>query len=918
MFLKHFLPVLIALTLLPATLVYSDEGSDFFENKVRPLLAKHCTECHGPKKQESGLRLDSRVAILRGGDRGAAAAPGDMQSLLLTAVRGKSDDLEMPPEEGKLPPAEVAVLEQWVKAGLPWGDAPSPEILTIEQRTAKHRQQHWAYQPVSNPLPPATRDNAWSQNAVDRFVLAKLEAKKLTPSPAASKRQLIRRATFDLTGLPPTPAEVEAFVRNDRPDAYANLIDRLLASPQYGERWSRHWLDVARYADTQGYGFGGDRRYPYAYTFRNYVIDAFNVDKPFDRFIVEQLAADRLGLAGNAPELAALGFLTVGREYRNRSLEIDDQIDVATRGFLGLTVACARCHDHKYDGIPAADYYSLYGIFASSKEPSDLPLIGDPRQQAGYKEFQQGLDKHQANLDRFLDRTLEKNIQSARMHAADYLARVIWKKPAPEVEKLPFLKLKLDAFKRGFVSRWQRYVNSRKSTDPVWGVFKDLAAASDSEYPQQAGAIRQRWLEKPRGIADGQINPLVAEALEKAELKSKPDVARWYGELIASTFSSAKPDAISPEAEQLLQCVKADDSPVMIDRKELNGFLSRAERNEKKKLESKLLAYQVESPHAPPRAMVLQANNSPHNPRIHLRGDAGRPGANVPRQFLGVLEEQRKPYRTGGRLELANAIASPGNPLTARVIVNRVWMHHFGQPLVTTPADFGIRSDPPSHPLLLDYLATGLMRNDWSLKWLHREMMLSATYQQQSTNREDCRQEDPENRLLWRMNRRRLEFEALRDAMLAVSGRLDFQNGGRPARIFSQPGNRRRSVYAWIDRQDLPGLLRSFDFASPDQTSPRRPRTTTPQQALFFMNSPFAMQQASALVATLPAESNENRVRLLYQRLFSRQPEEQELAVANAFLQSAAGDQPADNANAEAWTRYAHLLLLCNEFIYID
>jgi len=501
--------LLLIIAPIPSTIAPSacaETGVEFFEKRVRPLLAARCIECHGPKKQESGLRLDSRAAVLRGGDRGAAAKPGDMQSLLLVAVRASNDDLTMPPGEKRLTKGDIAALTEWVRSGLPWGAATAPATMTIEQRTAQHRSKHWAYQPITQPALPRTRNTSdssntsasnpdWQRVPLDAFVLARLERAMLSPSPAADRGRLIRRATLDLTGIPPTAAAVSDFVTDKRPGAYNRLIERLLASPLYGERWGRHWLDVARYADTQGYGFGGERRYPYAYTYRNYVIKALNNDKPFNRFVIEQLAADQLGLPANAPELAALGFLTVGREYKNRALEIDDQIDVATRGFLGLTVACARCHDHKYDGIPAADYYSLYGVFASSTQPKELPLIGDPASHPRYADFQKGLAMRQSELDRFMEKAQRETIESSRRNSMDYLVRVISKQPESKLEKLPFLKLKREAFKAALVRRWRGYLLRKKPDDAVWGVFRELALlASGRDYASQAGAILKRWL----------------------------------------------------------------------------------------------------------------------------------------------------------------------------------------------------------------------------------------------------------------------------------------------------------------------------------------------------------------------------------------------------------------------------------------
>jgi hypothetical protein len=911
----------------------SAEQERFFEEQVRPALAERCFKCHGEKKQESGLRLDSRAALLAGGDSGETVATVGQpeRSLLITAIRYQGD-FHMPPDK-KLADTEIAALVEWVKIGLPWpnADSGSAPQLSAAERIELARKSHWAFQPIRRAALPDVKDVDWAATPLDRFVLAKLEAAGLTPSPSADRHTLIRRATFDLLGLPPTPDEVEAFVNDASPDAYQRLIDRLLASPRYGERWGRHWLDVARYADTRGYSFGKERRFPYAYTYRDYVIGAFNEDVPYDRFVVEQLAADKLSLPENDASLAAMGYLTVGRKFNNQHDDIDDQIDVVCRGLLGLTVACARCHDHKYDAIPTEDYYSLYGVFASSRQPDDLPLIGKPQDNSAYEAFQKELDKRQKALDDFVAGKHAELLDTSRKRVTDYLVRVISNQPETLLQKLPFISLNAEDLKPKLVERWRAYLRQHAKPDhPVWGPWSELAALPESTFADKSPPIVAKWTDAPAGTSPGQLNPLVKTALSQQTLTSTIDVARLYGKLLEDSYSAwqqagRNSDALaklSDPQRQIAQLLFDDGTPIDIPSSDILGYLVRADRNKHGELTKEIDSFQVSSPGAPPRAMVVVDTDRPHDPRVFIRGNFARPGPQVPRQFVGVIAgNERQPFHDGsGRLELARAIVAADNPLTARVIANRVWMQHFGEPLVTTPSDFGIRSDPPSHPELLDYLALSLQQDDWSLKSLHRAILLSSTYQQASVDRPACREVDPENRLLWRMNRRRLEFEPLRDSLLLVAGQLDTTSGGRPVDLMTTPFTRRRAVYGLIDRQDLPNLLRAFDFASPDQSSERRPRTTVPQQALFMMNSPLVIEQAKALVArtelaatTDPAE----RIATLYRILFAREPMPGESQVGQRYLAAASTDT-ATSAKLSAWEQYAQLLLLTNEFMYID
>ncbi|MCI0359414.1 MAG: PSD1 and planctomycete cytochrome C domain-containing protein, partial [Planctomycetaceae bacterium] len=853
----------------PAAPVITPEQEKFFEDKVRPILAASCLDCHGPKKAESGLRLDSRQAALEGGDSGErAVVPREPDRSLLVKAINHTGDIHMPPD-GRLPAEQIAILTDWIRQGLPWPAESYADFTTLlaADRVPDHRATHWAYQPVTRPpLPQIINPKSGHPqqrvilNGIDAFIASRLEAAGLSPSPAADRRTLIRRATYDLVGLPPTPEDVEAFAADSAPDAYERLIDRLLSSPHYGERWGRHWLDVARYADTKGYAFAQERRFPYAYTYRDYVIRALNADLPYDQFVTEQLAADRLPIGEDKSSLAALGFLTTGRKFNNTQDDIDDQIDATTRGLLGLTVACARCHDHKYDAIPTEDYYSLYGVFASASPPGELPLLGPREDSEEFRKFEEELGKLRGEADAFAAEKHVEFLEQTRRQSADYLARVAAGTQSTLLAKLPFLSLDPKDLRPRMIQRWQRYLDEHAQADhPVLSPWSELIKLPSENFPERAAPVLAKFQEKTAGCDPGQLNPLVKAALAADVPATRLDVARIYGKLLTDAFdqwkaAGANSEALAklpPETRQLADFLLGKDSPTDIDRSDVRQYLNRADRNKYTELQKKVESFQATSPLAPPRAMSLVDNPQPTDPRVFIRGNPARPGKQVPRQFLLIMSEsERAPFASGsGRLELAQKIVAPDNPLARRVIVNRLWMHHFGEPLVLTPSDFGVRCAPPSHPELLDWLADELLENDWSLKDLHRAIMSSATYQQASFDRLECRAVDPENRLLWRANRRRLELEAVRDSLLALAGRLDTRMHGRPVELTKSPYPPRRAVYGFIDRQDLPNLFRVFDIASPDSSTPRRPRTTVPQQALFFMNSPFVVEQAQALAA---------------------------------------------------------------------
>lgn len=912
------------------------EQEKFFEDRVRPLLAARCWKCHGVEKQESDLRLDARSALLGKSSTGEPIAiPGEpARSLLIKAVR-HDGDVKMPPEQ-KLTAAEIETLEAWVKMGVPWpATASAPEKLGAAERAALDRGSHWAYQPVVRPAIPEVKQRDRLRTPVDSHIAARQEEAGLGFSPAADRRTLVRRLSFDLIGLPLDAEQLDECVSDATPDAIARLVDRLLASPHYGERWGRHWLDVARYADTKGYAFAQERRYPYAYTYRDYVLNALNRDTPFDQFILEQLAADQLPSNGDATRLAALGFLTTGRRFNNVHDDIDDKIDVVGRGLLGLTVSCARCHDHKFDAIPMDDYYALYGVFASCHEPGELPLIGSPVQNAAYQAFQAELKLLQAKLDEFRDRKRAELSEDARRRTTDYLARVLADQPTVIFEKLAFLVGKPDDLRPKLIERWRDYLKKEaRLADPVLGPWFELAALPAKAEPGQtfselSAPVMARWLALPEGTADGQLNPLLKAALLAQPPRERVEVARVYGQAVAAAFAEWKKAGGNAEAEgklsepirQVLKLLLAKDSPTDLSGSDLKGVLNRAEGNEQKELQKKIDAFQASSPAAPPRAMIVADNAQPHNPHVFLRGNPARPGKPVPRQFLLVAAgPERQPFQRGsGRLELAQAIVSPVNPLTRRVLANRLWMYHLGEPLVATPSDFGIRIEAPPQRALLEHLAATLFERDWSLKALHREIVLSGTFAQASLDRPECRAVDPENRLYWRMNRKRLEFEPLRDSLLAISGRLDANLYGRPVELTRPPFSPRRSVYGYIDRQDLPNLFRVFDFASPDQSSERRPRTTVPQQALFLMNSPFVVDQARGLIDSPEIKGVadvDGRIAALYRRALSRAASAEEMELGRQFVSS--GGAPTDDVKLSAWEQYAQLLLLTNEVAFVD
>lgn len=775
---------------------------------------------------------------------------------------------------------------------------------------------HWSFLPLRAVAIPAVKNNAWVKTPIDAFVQASLEENGLQPSPGADKRTLIRRVYYDLTGLPPTFEEVTAFENDRSPDAYAKVVEQLLASQRYGERWGRYWLDLARYADTKGYVYADreDPRFVGSHNYRDWVINAFNRDLPYDQFIKLQIAADQM----NCPreDLAAMGFLTVGRRFLGVNHDIiDDRIDVVTRTMQGLSVACARCHDHKFDPIPTQDYYSLYGVFDASTEKL-LPLEAEPKPQSvQYAAYKAELKKRTDKLNKLFAQKCEEVADRARARSVQYLQAVL------EVEKLPdelfYINRDGNDIYPVMVRQWQQHIRSQLGGwSRVWGPWNELVQIPAEQFSSAAPYVIQRFVQERLRYT----NHRVVEALVDAKPASMRDVAAIYGNLLIQADRQWK-DLLKadPKAErlgdgdweELRQELYAADSPARAPKgsvADIEFFFDEGTRVVLAKAQMEIEKWQIDAPGATPQAMVLEDRPVQSNPHVFKRGNPMNRGEEVPRRYLQIVAgPNRKPFTQGsGRLEMAEAIASKSNPLTARVMVNRIWEWHFGAGLVSTPSDLGMRCDPPTHPELLDCLALQFMDKGWSIKAMHRLILLSSTYQQAGEDNDKALAIDPENHLLWRMLPQRLGFEELRDSLLAVNGQLDLTVGGKPVELFKAPFSSRRAVYGRVDRQFLPGTFRVFDFANPDLHTPQRPITTVPQQALFMMNSAFVVERARAIAAhpAIAAISDpEARIARLYQMIYQRNPSAAETAVGVDYVNHAEADPKpkAPPAISTAW-----------------
>lgn len=829
------------------------------------------------------------------------------------------------------------VWQWWMTLLVAWNFWTQYTGLTEENSNPK---SHWAFQSIVQVNPPASPGSYWAQTSLDHFLLKKLEANGLSPSPTASKRVLVRRLFLTLTGLLPTFDEVQMFEKDKRPDAMDRLIEKLLADPSYGKKWGRHWLDVARYADAKGYVDAGEPTNPFAYTYRDYVIDAFNQDKPYDQFILEQIAADRLDIARENPSaLAGLGFLTVGSRFNFFPHEIiDDRIDVVTRGFLGLTVACARCHDHKYDPVSAGDYYTLYGIFANSEEPTPdtFPILSNSGLHAEIpwaKELKAAADKY-----RKLRKDQHQRVMfEMRAWAGDYLNYVVQSTPRQRTKDQPELLTKrglvreVSAYSNGAVRHWRKFLEDQTTDDPVFGLWASVFKLDLSSIPSRFPELLKQFL------ANSEANQHVKEAFKGKSVHSMSDVAEVYSTLLEGIDQKWR-DLLKQDSgllalknlheEQIRQKLYGPESPASITIDKAIDYLTLDEsvaiRKHFADIERVFLKYWQK---ASPRPMMIQDRKLVQNAHIFKRGDPDNPGAIAPRTIPALLGGgSLTPIESGsGRLELARAIANPENSLTARVIVNRIWAWHFGSPLVDTPSDFGMRSQAPRHLEMLDYLASSFLKSGNSIKHLHRLILGSATWQQSSVDRPVCRVVDPENRLYWRMNRRRLTFETSRDSMLQVADQLQELSGGPPiSQSPDDPANKVRTLYNYIDRENLENVFRVFDFPSPDISSPHRVETTVPQQSLFLLNSPFVIAQAAAIIQLLPSSTQKNlqsnqtqsNLKTLFQKVYQRHPTSVEMKSLEEYLSSREMDK--NDGLDSRWREIAQTLLLSNEFQFMD
>jgi len=888
------------------------DSAEFFETKIRPVLASNCYSCHSGSKL-GGLRVDSREALLQGGKSGAAIVPGDPdKSLLIKAVRQTEAKLKMP-MGGKLKDTEVEDLVAWVKAGATWPEAAkAPAAVTSGEYVIRPEQRaFWSFQPLRKTEPPAIQDTGWAKTNIDRFVLVRLDKEKLKPVKPADKLTLIRRATLDLTGLPPTWAEVDAFEKDNSTDAFAKVIDRLLASPQYGERWGRYWLDVARYGEDDYRSLDPQRRgynpYPFAYLYRDWVIKAMNDDMPYDQFVKAQLAADLMDEKQRAKLLPALGFLGGGPWfYDNGSVEVThaderhDRVDVVSRGFLGLTVGCARCHDHKYDPIPTKDYYSLAGVFVNTVY-HEYPMV--PKDVAeDYKKKEKQIEDRQKLLGEYMQTESSQLAQTLAFQAAKYM-QAAWKVTGDQKADLSRV-VDDDKLDYELLELWFKMLRKPPRNYPYLKDWQDMikrggASAEAKKLAEQFQATLVDIMFEHNEIKDD--NDIIANKALPTNKKRK--FANLPNEFITNddfcpgcglTLETLPLDKMNLWTDVFMRELEASD-PLDPPNRQKPGLLVfrgwglerqlSAERRtyiEALRADIELLKKQIPA-HFPYVHGVIDAEKPADLP-LAKRGSPFNLGDPVPRHFLSVLSETPTPLSHGsGRLDLADEIVK--QPLAMRVIVNRIWRGHFGTGIVDTPSNFGITGDRPSDPELLEYLAQTFVDSGMSIKKLHREIMLSSVYQLSDDNVAENFDKDPDNRLYWRANRRRMDAEEIRDAILAVAGDLDTKIGGPSAPL--TPDFERRTVYGKVSRYRLDEYLQLFDFPSPNLSAEKRFATNVPLQRLFFMNSDFVQQQAELLARKIEAEpDNTARVQKAYQLIFGRAATPDEVKVGLDYLAS--------------------------------
>ena len=863
--------ILRPLTLLCAVSAWgADSPAEFFELKVRPVLAKNCFSCHTQSKM-GGLEMASRDALLKGGKSGAAIVSGKPdESLLMKAVTFEHERLKMPPNGAKLADGEIDSLREWIKNGAVWPEGPGA-AKSKEYVLRPEQKAYWAFQPVKAQPPPPVKNAAWPKTSIDRFILAKHEQSGITPNPPASRVALLRRVSYDLTGLPPTPQETDAFLADSSADAYRKVVDRLLASKRYGERWGRFWLDIARYSDDK-LNSTMEEPAPNAFRYRDWVVEAFNADMPYDTFVKAQLAADHM----NDPKLLpALGMYGLSPEFQ------DDRVDVTTRGFLALTVACAQCHDHKFDPIPTKDYYSLLGIFNNSQY-KEYPLAAKDVV-ATYEAKKKLADDQEKSMKDFLQRQGDELAYVLAHRTKDYVLAAFGRGPKDGLDPAGLDNETLE--------KWRKYVKRKEQEHPY---LSKLAAAKEGDEFQK---LAQEFEEL-----------VLAVNREKKEIDEKNNITLG-GSQKRGDLSQANLASLERDKYFLWRDLYGANGVLFYGDKKIDRFLSGEWKRHLDMTRANLETDKKAVPEKFPFLHALADREKLNKQKIHVRGNAGTLGEEAPAGFLTVLcdDNKPKPFSKGsGRLELAEAIAGKQNPLTARVMVNRLWQWHFGDGIVRTTSNFGVLGEKPSHPELLDYLAAKFMESGWSMKAIHREILLSAVYRQGTTENAAFAAKDPDNRLLWKFNRRRLDAEALRDSMLYVAGTLDETAAGQAKPI--DEGNHKRTLYGYISRKKLDNLLTLFDFPNPNQTSEQRVATNVPLQRLFLLNSPIMLNVVKEMNKRLEATPESRRIEEAYRLLFNRSPKPAEKQLGDSYVAR----------GADAWPEYLQVLLSSNEFLYVN
>ncbi len=899
----------------------SAKSPDFFEEKIRPVLIKNCYSCH-TTSQMSGLRVDSEEALMKGGKRGAAVVPGNPGgSLLLQAIRQTDPGLKMP-MGGKLTDQEVNDFAAWIEAGAVWPRNAVAKAATDGKYIIYPQQKEfWSLLPLHSPKTPAVKDMKWSKTEIDRLVLARLEKEGLKPVAAASKRDLIRRATLDLTGLPATYEEIQAFEKDTSPNAFAKVVDRLLASPKYGERWGRVWLDVARYAEDDYRSLNpnpkGYRPYPSAYQYRDWVVQSFNDDLPFDRFVKAQIAGDLVEPKDRPKMLPATGFLGLGPWYYDngafeitRADERHDRVDAVTRGFLGLTVACARCHNHKYDPIPQTDYYSLAGIFYNTiyeEYPGAPKKIVDE-----YTALEEELDKEQKILQETTTAVSDGFSRSLAYQTSNYLMGV-WEVSQPGAQKKEVAQV-VEQRKLDYESfdRWIKYMakpTTKYKNKEAWQAMIKKGGGTQQEAKRLADKFQEEvvaaMLEKNEIDAENKV--IQAKDLEGTKPKKRTDKpsnftsykdfnpGSWLrlkslpedqNNFWTEIFQRELKDEEDPNAMMAMGNRQGNPGVLLFRGWGLESRVGADAQARIKTIQNDLDALRKKLETHYPFIHGVKDSETPQDIQVAFRGDPNNPdGPAIPRHFLSLLSEgEPQPFKSGsGRLELAEAIIK--QPLAMRVFVNRIWKGHFGSGIVDTPSNFGTAGERPTNPELLEYLAQFFVNNGMSVKALQREIMLSSVYQLSSADNPEAAAKDSGNRLYWHAEKKRLDAEQLRDGVLFTAGNLDDAMDGPSADL--TPAYLRRTVYGKVSRYKLDEYLQLFDFPSPSISAEKRFVTTVPLQRLFLMNSDFMQVEAEELAKRVANETdNRARIKKAYQYVYGRDATEEEIALGISYLKS--------------------------------